>query len=210
MFSFVVTTHQGDVHLALRTLEGLAHFHPTAPRIVITDGRIDTSSLKKLGEYTDVDMLVEGGELTAPSLGTAWLERLLKTMQYRTLSPFVFKIDPDTLLTRAFQDPPDTDFLSVPGDGGGAYGLSRRAVNMILESEVLSKLTSRNYRYQRRDGRYAVLEDIQLRDAVRIVGLRRLEWKEFGGLRWPTPYTAQEISEVGQRWPILHPVLDLG
>ena len=101
---FVVNVYQEDEALLLQCLTSIRTFYPDAPLVMISDGNQNML-------YSDMAFkmrarLVIGSRLKVPASGGAWTKRMY-TEALREVGDTIVKMDPDSLMWRAFKiDPP--------------------------------------------------------------------------------------------------------
>ncbi len=141
---FVLTVHAEPVAQVMWCLERLRQAMPAARVVMIGDGPGEP-------EYPVVAAAwgarhVAGENLKRERHGGRWLARLF-TEALREDGAWIFKIDADAAVWRAFRERPAADYfghLVVPGDAGehvqgGCCGFSRAYAERVLASGILDE-----------------------------------------------------------------------
>ncbi|MGL5874219.1 MAG: hypothetical protein ACRC2R_17930 [Xenococcaceae cyanobacterium] len=149
-FTFVINLYR-SIEIE-QCLIKLRNAYPTAPCTLFQDG--DGWNYSAIAERYQCK-LIPDVRLKLPSFGGMWTNRYLQWFLSQGKTPWLIKIDPDTVINRPLSiDPPTTGLFgfnySKTGHSvhGGCQGYSREAVKQILDSNFLFDREYRQSRYQ--------------------------------------------------------------
>lgn len=194
-----------DEPLAIRLIREIRSLYPSNPILAIADGHTNDQPFRDEVASQRVE-LVEGEWLKAPETGGAWVERMLREFLTRSEAEVLIKLDPDSRLHRRFKSMPRGDWFGSinhsyfrPLVRGGCLGLSRRACELILASEILSDpiYQGLTFRYLS-EGIWLAFTDGIIADACFKLGLTPSAWEEV-------LISNREEDLRGSSWAVTHP-----
>jgi hypothetical protein len=222
-FSFYFSVYKDEIY-TVRLSHQLNRFFPKVEVIAIDDGPYDEHSLKVAENFNLYLKVIKGERLKSKLTGGCeFTQRNFEVLLVESDSDIFIKLDPDSYINHSF-DIPDDDwfghvhFAGVPYLGyhfnfiaGGAMGLSRNAVEKIVESKLLlDKKYDQQGGFYDRYKRYKKFGDpLNESDLIRredwVLGdvCRRLNIKPSS---WPDVYCVQDVEVDDDSFAIIHPV----
>ena len=160
--------------------------------VVISEGDNDSKLLELARKFRF--KLLLGGKIKLIKYGMNWWHRWVYNVS-NINAQYYIKLDPDTKITRKFKDFPDADlfgkynfidrygYVSRDLIQGCCKGLSRRAINLLLESQICLSDRYLDISFRREGCRFKkyldhISEDKCLFDMINRLGLTWKNWEE--------------------------------